>query len=151
MELSSLNSEEMELQQMQLDEREIHQKCLALSKKLKIHLGFLHRSFNFINPRLFEIVFRIFFHEEHQTFREKMYHNLTQLQWQLERDSCHGHNSKTCLGHDSKTCLVVLKTQFKEFIDSKEVNALDFQNKSWQKHFNDGMKWEPKNYRRLLL
>ncbi|GJZ51858.1 hypothetical protein Tco_0606373, partial [Tanacetum coccineum] len=39
---SSLNSEEMELQQMQLDERELHQKCLALFEKLKKHLEFLH-------------------------------------------------------------------------------------------------------------
>nr|GEX25163.1 hypothetical protein [Tanacetum cinerariifolium] len=48
-----------------------------------------------------------------------MYHNLNQLQWQLKRDSCHGHNFKTCLGHDSKTCLVVLITQFKEFLIRK--------------------------------
>ncbi|GKB39968.1 hypothetical protein Tco_0884910 [Tanacetum coccineum] len=45
-----------------------------------------------------------------------MYHNLNQLQWQLERDNFHAHASKTCL-----------------------VN------------FNDGNKWEPENYRRLLL
>ncbi|GJS78602.1 hypothetical protein Tco_0728483 [Tanacetum coccineum] len=44
MESSSLNSEEMELQQMQLDERELHQKCLALFEKLKKYLGFLHRT-----------------------------------------------------------------------------------------------------------
>ncbi|GKF48794.1 hypothetical protein Tco_0142045, partial [Tanacetum coccineum] len=87
----------MELQQMQLDERELHQKCLAWFKKLKIHLGYLHSSFDFINTRPFEIAFRIFFHEEHETFREKMYHNLNQLQWQLERDNFHGHDSKTFL------------------------------------------------------
>ncbi|GJX20707.1 hypothetical protein Tco_0223384 [Tanacetum coccineum] len=93
----------MELQQMQLDERELYKKCLALSKKLKIHLRFVQSSFHIINLRLFQIAFHIFFREEHQTFREKMYHNLNQLHWQLKRDSCHGHNSKTCLGHDSKT------------------------------------------------
>ncbi|GJU37204.1 hypothetical protein Tco_1185558 [Tanacetum coccineum] len=80
-----------------------------------------------------------------------MHHNLNQLQWQLERDSCRGHNSKTCHGHDSKKCLVVLRTQFKKFFDSKQVNALDFQNKCWQKNFINGLKWEPVNYRRLLL
>nr|GEU85513.1 hypothetical protein [Tanacetum cinerariifolium] len=80
-----------------------------------------------------------------------MYHNLNQLQWQLKRDSCHGHNSKTCLGHDSKTCLVVLRTQFKEFFHSKEVNASDFQNKCWQKNFIDGTKYESENYKHLLL
>ncbi|GKC39277.1 hypothetical protein Tco_1051661 [Tanacetum coccineum] len=67
MESSSLNLEEMELQQMQLDERELHQKCLAGFEKLKTHLGFLRSSFNFLNTRLFEIAFRIFFREEHQT------------------------------------------------------------------------------------
>ncbi|GKC22865.1 hypothetical protein Tco_1025015 [Tanacetum coccineum] len=40
MESSSSNSKETELQQMQLDERELHQKCLALFEKLKKHLGF---------------------------------------------------------------------------------------------------------------
>nr|GEV57508.1 hypothetical protein [Tanacetum cinerariifolium] len=49
-----------------------------------------------------------------------MYQNLNQLQWKLERDICHGHNSKTCLGHDSMTYLVVFRTLFKEFFDLKE-------------------------------
>ncbi|GJS26015.1 hypothetical protein Tco_0486635 [Tanacetum coccineum] len=106
MESSSSDSKEIELQQMQLDERELNQKCLAWFKKLKIHLEFLRNSFVSTNTRPFEIAFRVFFREEHETFREKMYHNLNQLQWQLERDSCRVHNSKTCLGHDSKTCLV---------------------------------------------
>ncbi|GKD66789.1 hypothetical protein Tco_1308897 [Tanacetum coccineum] len=79
-----------------------------------------------------------------------MYHNLNQLQWQLKRDNCHGHNSKTCLGHDSKTRLIILRT-IQGIFDSKEVNALYFQNKCWQKNFINGMQWEPKNYRRLLL
>nr|GEW57288.1 hypothetical protein [Tanacetum cinerariifolium] len=72
-----------------------------------------------------------------------MYRSLNQLQWKLERDNFHRHVSMTCL--------VVLITQFKEFFDSKEVNASDVQNKCWQKNFIDGTKWEPKNYRRLLL
>ncbi|GJW40034.1 hypothetical protein Tco_0065879 [Tanacetum coccineum] len=72
-----------------------------------------------------------------------MYHNLKQLQWQLERDNVHGH--------DSKTYLVVLKTRFKEFFDLKEVNASNVHNKIWQESFSDGAKWELKNFRRLLL
>ncbi|GJR59098.1 hypothetical protein Tco_1501260 [Tanacetum coccineum] len=44
-----------------------------------------------------------------------MYHNVNQLQWQLERE-----NLYSC---DPKTCLDVLRTQFKEFFDSKEVNS----------------------------
>ncbi|GJR00014.1 hypothetical protein Tco_0522998, partial [Tanacetum coccineum] len=124
MESSSLNLEEMELQQMQLDERELHQKCLGWFEKLKTHLGFLRSSFNFLNTRLFEIAFRIFFREEHKTFKEKIYHNLKQLQWQLERDNFHEHNSKNCL--------VVLRTQFKEFFKLIKVNASDVPNKKWQ-------------------
>ncbi|GJR20892.1 hypothetical protein Tco_0969419 [Tanacetum coccineum] len=143
MESSSLNLEEMELQQMQLDERELHQKCLAGFEKLKTHLGFLRSSFNFLNTRLFEIAFRIFFREEHQTFIEKMYHNFNYLKWQLERDNFHGH--------DSKNCLVVLRTQFKEFFKLIKVNASDVPNKKWQESFNDGTKWEPKIFRSALL
>ncbi|GJY61335.1 hypothetical protein Tco_0461992 [Tanacetum coccineum] len=129
METSSSNSEVVALQQRKLDERELHQKCLAGFEKPKTHLGFIRSSFNFLNTRLFEIAFRIFLREEHQTFREKMYHNFNYLKWQLERDNFYGH--------DSKTCLVVLTTQFKEFFDSKEVNASDVPNKCLQKNFND--------------
>nr|GFB27920.1 hypothetical protein [Tanacetum cinerariifolium] len=58
------------------------------------------------------------FSREHQTFKEKMYHNLNQLQWQLERENLH-----TC---DPKTCLDVLRTRFKEFFNSKEyLDVLD--------------------------
>ncbi|GKB75613.1 hypothetical protein Tco_0942508 [Tanacetum coccineum] len=72
-----------------------------------------------------------------------MYHNLNQLQWQLERDNLHSYYPKTCLG--------VLRTPFKESFDSKEVNASDFQNKCWQKHFKYYMRCEPETYRRNLL
>ncbi|GJX26131.1 hypothetical protein Tco_0232427 [Tanacetum coccineum] len=72
-----------------------------------------------------------------------MYHNLNQLQWQLKRVNFHGH--------DSKTCLVVLRIQLKEFFDLKEVNALDFNNKSWQESFKEGTKWEPEYFRSALL
>ncbi|GJV38015.1 hypothetical protein Tco_1410492 [Tanacetum coccineum] len=43
------------------------------------------------------------------------------------------------------------RTPFKKFFDSKEVNASDFHNKSWQKHFKDYTKQEPETYRRNLL
>nr|GEU34915.1 hypothetical protein [Tanacetum cinerariifolium] len=33
----------------------------------------------------------------------------------------------------------------------EEVNALGFPNKCWQESFNDGTKWEPKNYKPILL
>ncbi|GJV94921.1 hypothetical protein Tco_1546498 [Tanacetum coccineum] len=64
------------------------------------------RELQQINTRPFEIAFRIFFHEEHQTFEEKTYHNLNQLQWQLERNNFHGRDSKTCLDNfkDSTGC-----------------------------------------------
>ncbi|GJR98916.1 hypothetical protein Tco_0271090 [Tanacetum coccineum] len=180
MESSSSNSEEMELQHMQLDERELHQKCLEWFKNLKKHLEFLHNTNNLprrvyeiafqiffhdkkclewfknlkkhleflhntnsLPTRVYEIAFRIFFHEEHETFRMKTYHNLNQLQWQLERENLHSSNPKSCLD--------ILRTPFKEFFDSKEVNALDFQNKCWQKHFKDYTGWEPETYKRILL
>nr|GEU83576.1 hypothetical protein [Tanacetum cinerariifolium] len=72
-----------------------------------------------------------------------MYHNMIQLQRQLERDNFHGHNSKACL--------VVLRTQFKEFFESRRVTALDFENKSWQKSFTEGTKNTPGNFRSFVL
>ncbi|GJW33866.1 hypothetical protein Tco_0053898 [Tanacetum coccineum] len=44
MESSSSNSEESELQQMQLKERQLHSKCMAWFKELKIHLETLHNN-----------------------------------------------------------------------------------------------------------
>ncbi|GJV12552.1 hypothetical protein Tco_1354093 [Tanacetum coccineum] len=41
--------------------------------------------------------------------------------------------------------------QPREFFDLKEVNALDVPNKSWQVSFNDGTRWEPEYYKRILL
>ncbi|GJZ16170.1 hypothetical protein Tco_0551847 [Tanacetum coccineum] len=77
---------------------------------------------------------------EYETFSVKIHRNLNQLQWKLERNILYSSNPKSCL-----------KAPFKEFFDSKEVNALDFHNKSWQKHFKDYTGWEPKTYRRVLL
>ncbi|GJT16893.1 hypothetical protein Tco_0875599, partial [Tanacetum coccineum] len=93
--------------------------------------------------KLYETAFRIFFQEEYETFGVKIYHNLNQLQWQLER--------KTLYSSNPKSCLKVLRTPFKEFFDSKEVNALEFYNKCWQKKFKDYTGWEPETYRRILL
>ncbi|GJW27109.1 hypothetical protein Tco_0040920 [Tanacetum coccineum] len=132
MESSSSNSEEMELQEMQLEGRELHQKYFAWFKKLKTHLEFLHNTSNisvWLNMRPYEIAFRIFFHKEYETFRVKKDTNLNQLQWQLERKIIHLSNPKSCLK--------VLRTPFKEFFDSKKVNASDFENKSWQNTFKD--------------
>ncbi|GJV70204.1 hypothetical protein Tco_1485713 [Tanacetum coccineum] len=49
-----------------------------------------------------------------------MFHNLDQLRLQLERENLHGVNAKTCLQ--------ALRTQFKEFLASKGVNATDLLN-----------------------
>ncbi|GKA36727.1 hypothetical protein Tco_0723292 [Tanacetum coccineum] len=43
MESSSSNSKERELQQMQLEETQLHSKCVASFKELKSHLGNLHK------------------------------------------------------------------------------------------------------------
>ncbi|GJU19924.1 hypothetical protein Tco_1153266 [Tanacetum coccineum] len=72
MESSSLNSNLRELQQIQLEKLQLHSNCMAWFKELKIHLGNLHKFSKVKNTRPFEIAFRIFFHEEHQTFREKI-------------------------------------------------------------------------------
>ncbi|GJY03534.1 hypothetical protein Tco_0369474 [Tanacetum coccineum] len=121
MESSSSNLEESELQQMQLEERNLHQKCMAWFKELKSHLGTL----------------------QHQTFREKMFHNLDQLRLQLERENLH-----SC---DPEICLDILRIQFKEFFNSKEVNASDFHNQCWQKRFKDYTGYEPETYKCKLL
>ncbi|GJQ98418.1 hypothetical protein Tco_0009557 [Tanacetum coccineum] len=130
---------------MQLEERELHQKCMARFKELKTHLEFLHNINNLSLSRNkpYEIAFQIFFQEEYDSFRMKLHHNLNQLQWQLESKYLHLSNPKSCLD--------VLRTPFKKFFDSKKVNAYDFNNKSWQKDFKDYTRQEPKTYKCNLL
>ncbi|GJS86459.1 hypothetical protein Tco_0769095 [Tanacetum coccineum] len=77
MESSSSNSKERELQQMQLEETQLHSKCVTSFKELKSHLGNLHKFSEVKKQRPFEIAFRIFFHEEHQTFIDKIRMNAT--------------------------------------------------------------------------
>ncbi|GJV23849.1 hypothetical protein Tco_1376544 [Tanacetum coccineum] len=93
--------------------------------------------------RPYEISFRIFFQEEYENFRVKMFHNVNQLQWKLESKNLHSSNPKTYLD--------VLRTPFKKFFYSKEVHALKFHNKSRQKNFKDYTSYEPKTYRRNIL
>ncbi|GJS39647.1 hypothetical protein Tco_0564690 [Tanacetum coccineum] len=135
----------MELQQMKLKERELHQTWLARFTKLKTHLEFLHNNRFTVGSIIeqYETAFRILFQEECQTFRLKIHQNLNQLQWQLEIKI--PHSSPT------KSCLKVLRTSFKEFFDSKDVTAFDFHNKGWQKHFTDYMGWKLDAYRHILL
>ncbi|GJX07843.1 hypothetical protein Tco_0195775 [Tanacetum coccineum] len=135
----------MELQLMQLKERELHQTWLARFTKLKTRLEFLHNNRFTVGSIIeqYETAFRILFQEECLTFRLKIHQNLNQLQWQLERKI--PHSSPT------KSCLKVLRTPFKEFFDSKEVTASDFHNKGWQKHFTDYMGWKLEAYRHILL
>ncbi|GJU39261.1 hypothetical protein Tco_1192218 [Tanacetum coccineum] len=119
---------------------------MARFKELKTHLEFLHNTNSLKvgkNIRPYEIAFRIFFQEEYETFRMKMIHNLNQLQWQLE--------SKYLHIRDQKSFLDELRTSFKKFFDSKEVNALDFNNRSRQKNFKDYTRHEPETYRWNLL
>ncbi|GJY50379.1 hypothetical protein Tco_0441226 [Tanacetum coccineum] len=91
----------------------------------------------------FKPAFRSFFGEEHQTFKLKMFHNLDQLRLQLERENLHGVNAKTCLQ--------ALRTQFKEFLASKGVNATDLLNQGWQQDFEYFTRCKPSAYRRELL
>ncbi|GJS23969.1 hypothetical protein Tco_0452601 [Tanacetum coccineum] len=94
-------------------------------------------------PRLVEIAFRTFFGEEHQTFRKNMFHNLDQLQLQFERENLHEVNAKDCLK--------VLRTQFKKFFASNEVNSSDRLNQIWQENFKDYTGCESKNYKGNLI
>ncbi|GJS72040.1 hypothetical protein Tco_0704881 [Tanacetum coccineum] len=72
-----------------------------------------------------------------------MFHNLDQLRLHLERENLHGVNAKTCLQ--------ALRTQFKEFLASKGVNATDLLNQGWQQDFEYFTRCEPSAYRRELL
>ncbi|GKA00534.1 hypothetical protein Tco_0673084 [Tanacetum coccineum] len=117
MESLSSNTEERELQQMRLEERILHPNCMAWFKELKyiLKLSIITCFLGGRHKRPYEISFRILFKEK-QHFKEKMYHNLNQLQWQLERENLH-----SC---DPKTYLDVLRPRLMEFFDTKEVTDI---------------------------
>ncbi|GKD82268.1 hypothetical protein Tco_1349107, partial [Tanacetum coccineum] len=104
-----------------------HSNCLTWVEQLETHLYDLYLLNSPYAVDAFKPAFRSFFGEEHQTFKLKMFHNLDQLRLQLERENLHGVNAKTCLQ--------ALRTQFKEFLASKGVNATDLLNQGWQQDF----------------
>ncbi|GJR79780.1 hypothetical protein Tco_0150565 [Tanacetum coccineum] len=54
-------------------------------------------------------------------------------------------------GVNAKTCLQALRTQFKEFLASKGVNATDLLNQGWQQDFEYFTRCEPSAYRQNEL
>ncbi|GJU47134.1 hypothetical protein Tco_1204400 [Tanacetum coccineum] len=143
MESSNSNSKERELQLTQRLAKQRHSNCMTWFEQLETHLHDLYLLNSPYAVDAFKPAFRSFFGEEHQTFKLKMFHNLDQLRLQLERENLHGVNAKTCLQ--------ALKTQFKEFLASKGVNATDLLNQGWQQDFEDFTRCEPSAYRRELL
>ncbi|GJX51303.1 retrovirus-related pol polyprotein from transposon TNT 1-94 [Tanacetum coccineum] len=120
MESSNSNSKERELQLTQRLAKQRHSNCMTWFEQLETHLHDLYLLNSPYAVDAFKPAFRSFFGEEHQTFKLKMFHNLDQLRLQLERENLHGVNAKTCLQ--------ALRTQFKEFLASKGVNATDLLN-----------------------
>ncbi|GJX24308.1 hypothetical protein Tco_0228753 [Tanacetum coccineum] len=143
MESSNSNSKERELQLTQRLAKQRHSICMTWFEQLETHLHDLYLLNSPYAVDAFKPAFRSFFGEEHQTFKLKMFHNLDQLRLQLERENLHGVNAKTCLQ--------ALRTQFKEFLASKGVNATDLLNQGWQQDFEDFTRCEPSAYRRDLL
>nr|GEV36355.1 retrovirus-related Pol polyprotein from transposon TNT 1-94 [Tanacetum cinerariifolium] len=110
----------------------------------------LHLDKRDFDKRDFETAFIAFFDEEHQAFRMKMFHNLDQLQLQLEKENLHAINAKTCLE--------VLRTQFKEFFaskvnfcTSKKLTSSDYVDRLWQEDFKDYTGYDPEPFRSDLL
>ncbi|GJY22129.1 hypothetical protein Tco_0394695 [Tanacetum coccineum] len=79
MESLNSNSQERELHQLQLEERQMHSTDMACFKGLEAYLKTLSD------------------HEEHQTFRMNMFDDLDQLHLQFENENLHAVNAKTCL------------------------------------------------------
>ncbi|GKE47377.1 hypothetical protein Tco_1478635 [Tanacetum coccineum] len=126
MESSNSNSKERELQLTQRLAKQRHSNCMTWFEQLETHLHDLYLLNSPYAVDAFKPAFQI---EEHQTFKLKMFHNLDQLRLQLERENLHGVNAKTCLQ--------ALRTQFKEFLASKGVNATDLLNQGWQQDFKN--------------
>ncbi|GKE52942.1 putative retrotransposon protein [Tanacetum coccineum] len=129
MESSNSNSQEIELHQLQLVVIQLHSIYMTWFKQLEIHLSDLYHNNLSYDVDAFKPAFYTFFGEEHQTFKLKMFYNLDQLRQQFERENLHEVNAKNCLE--------VLRTQFKEFFASQEINSLDHLHQRWQQDFED--------------
>ncbi|GJX30166.1 hypothetical protein Tco_0238245 [Tanacetum coccineum] len=135
MESSNSNLKERELQLTQRLAKQRHSNCMTWFEQLETHLHDLYLLNSPYAVDAFKPAFRSFFGEEHQTFKLKMFHNLDQLRLQLERENLHGVNAKTCLQ--------ALRTQFKEFLASKRVNATDLLNQGGNKTSKNFTRCEP--------
>ncbi|GJR24735.1 retrovirus-related pol polyprotein from transposon TNT 1-94 [Tanacetum coccineum] len=128
---------------MQLEERKMHSKGMAYVKGLDSdHRNLYQNSFAHVRRlRLVQIASGTFFGEEHQTFRNNMFHNLDQLLLQFERKNFMRLMQR----------LVLKYSEHSSFFSSNEVNSSYRLNQIWQENFKDYMGCEPETYRSYLL
>ncbi|GJS92340.1 hypothetical protein Tco_0774976 [Tanacetum coccineum] len=89
----------MELQQMQQEVRKLHSKCMERFKILMSHLSFGDTQLNYG----FTLAFKRYFGEVHETFCQKMFQNVNELQWKLEKYNLHECDPKNCLSFKNST------------------------------------------------
>ncbi|GJW02981.1 hypothetical protein Tco_1561837 [Tanacetum coccineum] len=103
------NSEERESQQLQERQRQTKEACIGYFESIKKHSTSLQNlRFTCTGTEVgFKRPFQIYFGEEHDTFRQKLFYNMNQLQVQPDKEDLHEYS----LDHDSQD----LKKSFKYY------------------------------------
>ncbi|GJY09035.1 hypothetical protein Tco_0377220 [Tanacetum coccineum] len=91
----------------------------------------------------FKPAFHIYVSDAHDTFGQKLSHNMDQLQRKLEKENLH-----EC---ETKTCFKVLITQFETLFTSKKVDSSDHDSQDLIKSFKYYTCKEPQTYRREII
>ncbi|GJV73739.1 hypothetical protein Tco_1493734 [Tanacetum coccineum] len=91
----------------------------------------------------FKRPFRIYFGDEHDTFRSTLFHNMDKLQRQLEKENPH-----EC---ETKTCFNMLRKKFKTLFTSEKVDSSDHDSQDLKKSFKYYTGKEPHTWRHDLI
>ncbi|GJS44160.1 hypothetical protein Tco_0569203 [Tanacetum coccineum] len=138
------NSEEQEIQQLQMQAKILKQNFMNKFIAFKIATQCLERQ-TFIDCPLFQRAFPHLFHTDIRTFKYALSQNMNNLEKQLNNEILHEK--------DSKSALSVIKVQFDKFIHSKMLKSSNYDSdaREARQDFKDYTRMEAQSFKDLII
>ncbi|GKC82959.1 hypothetical protein Tco_1138676 [Tanacetum coccineum] len=103
----------------------------------------MSRKDTFPNFPLFQRAFSSLFSNDVKTFKFELFHNMNNLEKQLNKETLHEQNSKSDLS--------VIKVQFDKFLHSKELKPSNYDGCHVRENFKDYTQMEAQSFKDLII
>ncbi|GJS77601.1 hypothetical protein Tco_0727482 [Tanacetum coccineum] len=103
----------------------------------------MSRKDTFPNFPLFQRAFSSLFSNDVRTFKFELFHNMNNLEKQLNKETLHEQNSKSDLS--------VIKVQFDKFLHSKELKPSNYDGCHVKENFKDYTQMEAQSFKDLII